>query len=357
MPSKSKAQYRMMQIASYNKDFADKRKIKQSAAVEWHEADKKKRAEDPEWFRNLPDHTDDEAKDKELQQKIKESKERVKQKKEGKDTKDIHKEKGEESHEGLSDMISKLFSSNKPEAAIKQEESFSPFKLLQDPDYPPADKVKGGTIEIKGLSRELWLKTWNDNWLSAVEKAVGELHSAMEKYLAERNQKSQTLKAIYTKCETLSPKEALAYAKPQTDKIYAQLDKYKFPVFSALAISIVPKTEHGFKVERGNPATGGFAVPALTAAGIRKVLKLMDTVADVIYAYDASEYDEWCLDDTDEHKWWAHHHPDDEDYWVPLLNLFPYAGETAPYDVDSQVKPIAQAIWKGLEGIVKKSLK
>lgn len=59
MPSKSKKQYDLMKIASYNKDFADKRGISQEAAREWHKADKDMEKEDKDFYKNLPDHAED----------------------------------------------------------------------------------------------------------------------------------------------------------------------------------------------------------------------------------------------------------------------------------------------------------
>lgn len=45
MPSKSEKQRRFMEIASKNKDFADKAGIPQEVAKEFHEADKKLKEE------------------------------------------------------------------------------------------------------------------------------------------------------------------------------------------------------------------------------------------------------------------------------------------------------------------------
>lgn len=60
MPSSSKAQYKLMQIASYNKEFAENRGIDQKMAQEWAAEDKKKRKEDPEWYDKLPEKADSE---------------------------------------------------------------------------------------------------------------------------------------------------------------------------------------------------------------------------------------------------------------------------------------------------------
>lgn len=73
MPSKSKAQHKLMQIAAYNKEFAEKRNIDQAMAREWLEEDKKKMKEDPHFLDNLPekaeDDDDDAKKDKKKKHK------------------------------------------------------------------------------------------------------------------------------------------------------------------------------------------------------------------------------------------------------------------------------------------------
>ena len=61
MPSKSKKQFDLMKIASYNKDFADKRKISQDAAREWHNADKEEEKKNPSFYKDLPDHAEEKS--------------------------------------------------------------------------------------------------------------------------------------------------------------------------------------------------------------------------------------------------------------------------------------------------------
>lgn len=47
MPSKSKAQEKLMRAAAHNKEFSDKAGIPQDVAKEFHEADKKVKANQP----------------------------------------------------------------------------------------------------------------------------------------------------------------------------------------------------------------------------------------------------------------------------------------------------------------------
>jgi len=84
MPSHSKAQYKFFEIASYNKEFAEARNLDQAQAREWHDEDKKKREEDPEWYEKLPEKAekkkekdDDKDKDKKDDKKDKSKKSEV----------------------------------------------------------------------------------------------------------------------------------------------------------------------------------------------------------------------------------------------------------------------------------------
>lgn len=62
MPSTSKTQYRFFRMAAMDKEFAKKHKISHRTAKEWHDEDKKKKKEDPDWWDELPEKSEKELK-------------------------------------------------------------------------------------------------------------------------------------------------------------------------------------------------------------------------------------------------------------------------------------------------------
>lgn len=152
MPSSSKSQYKLMQFAAMNKSFAEKKGIKQETAKEWHEADKKKKAEDPEWYENLPEKFEKKKKD----------------------------DKGEVSTEGLGSLLGGLFKGKDKDGQVPghtQDQFIDQAIQVVHATYLNEawlgqQEFKTGPISVSDQSHRLAFPNFPTNLLDAIEKSV-----------------------------------------------------------------------------------------------------------------------------------------------------------------------------------------
>lgn len=331
MPSASKAQYRLMSAAAKNKKFAEARGIDHKVAKEWHAEDKKKREEDPDWYKNLPD---------------------TKGPKE-------EKEASEPSMEGLFDSLKSMFSASmKPQPGKNVTDTTQALlkELRKDASLLKPEHLRDGTIQVASHAGQIGLINWSNNWLSDVERILKVFENWLPKYFMTRTDYSHKVRDIYKKAEAIGDAtKAAGYAVPAIGKEQAKLiDKIsKFPTFPNFAYAPVD-TPHGIQLSRVHVAMAPHYIPALSMGEAKKVLQLLQLCYEILdKSFDARD-DEWCLDDTDEIKWWQHHSPDNEDY-MKFINLLPYAGEWAEFELDDYT--ILGNIERGLVGIFTASLK
>lgn len=330
MPSSSKSQYKLMQFAAINKEFAEKKGIKQETAKEWHAADVAKKKEDPEWYENLPEKFEKKKKDK------------------------------EESMESFSSWLGGLFGtpdkdSNKKYDAKKELSAIQ--KMLKDLSILDTVELREGKIDTKNINNHLLLRHFNpSNWLSELEKGILQIDAYANKFFAARLHYSDAMRKVYEKCETMKPQEALEYAKKAVPPIKQKLDAISPPSF-ILAIDSI-KLEHGYKFKEAMPGASPFYLDALTKGQIKKLLNLMPYLfhMDGFGDYEL-EHLYWTLDDTDEVKWWSYHFPDDDHIWSQMLNFFPFAGDFYEYDYETPLNSLVTKIRLGCEELINKSVK
>ena len=354
MPSKSKAQYKLMQIAAYNADFAKKRGLDQAIAREFHAEDKKKEKEDPEWFKNLPEKADtDKApdkRDKTYRKKGKKGKGRKKAKVES-----STEAKGSEKA-GFLYFLSTLFSNSEDQDA--NEGDFDAFdRLAKNPDMLGDSELRTGPVSVSGINNLLLLKSFGTNWLSGVENTVHEINAFAEKFIKARGAYDMALKKIYEQCEKLQPAEALKYAREKVKIEKDKLDKITPPSFTASVLTAVKQSPHGYKFEAKNPGASPSTIQALTVGEVKKCLSLISQAFEVdVWSYDEDQ-DYWTLDDTDEAKWWNHHFPDDDHIWGPMLGLFPVAGDHLEFEYEDDLNDALKKIREGLKRLITASVK
>lgn len=182
MPSKSKAQYKLMEIASYNTDFAESRGIKQDAAREWHNEDRKKRKEEPEWYAKLPEKAEPETK-KEKRKKPKPKKEKkpkgkpsaessyvspttlgwasTESIKEDYDTDDYSE--GPEStlsHQGKTFLVDELIKKSRDLDVVDFDITKLQWEVKEDPVDPKEDRVEQADLAVPVLVTEYAPGKW-----------------------------------------------------------------------------------------------------------------------------------------------------------------------------------------------------
>jgi hypothetical protein len=353
MPSKSKAQYKLMQIASYNKDFAENRGIDMDAAKEWHAEDKKKEKEDPAWFNKLPEKAESETAKKKKKKKRKKRTAAL-----STESRKIYDLLGwgqaTPSMEG--GLISKLVGIFKSvEDQDKDPEELG--KLSRDPKLFTGDDLKAGKINIGKAASHLCMPNFSGSWLNDLEAGVKEVNDYFQKFTKARGAYSVALERIYNKCKTMEPKAALEYAKGAVEAEKTKLDKVAPPVFKHTNLTSNLAGEHGYKFEKKGEGVGPSEIDALTEPELRKAIALLDQLFEIdVWSFDADE-DYWTLDDTDDYRWWDHNHPDDEAVWGKLLNLFPAAGEYFEYDYEKWINPMIESRRNGLLSIIRSSVK
>jgi len=334
MPSSSKSQYKLMQFAAINKEFAEKKGIKQETAKEWHAADQAKKKEDPTWYDNLPEKFEKKKKDR------------------------------GESMEGFQSWLFHLvtggtFKDSDPDHPdyYKEKELSAIEKMIKDEKILDKIEMREGKIDVKNINSHLLLRHFNEsNWLSELEKGVLQIDNYANKFFDARLRYSDAMRKVYEKCETMKPQDALDYALKAVPPLKMKLDAISPPTF-LLAINSEKKT-HGYKFTEANPGPSPFYMEALSKGQVKKLLTLMPHLfqMDGFGNYEL-EHLYWTLDDTDEHKWWAHHYPDDDHIWSKMLNLFPYAGEFDEYDYETPLNTIITKIRRGCEELINKSVK
>lgn len=334
MPSSSKSQYKLMQFAAINKQFAEKKGIKQETAKEWHEADLAKKKEDPEWYDNLPEKFEKKKKER------------------------------EESMEGFQSWLFHLvtggtFKDSDPDHPEynKKKELNAIQKMLKDEKILESIELREGKIDLKHINNQLLLRHFSDsNWLGELEKGVLQITNYTDKFFAARLRYCDQMRKVYEKCETMKPQEALDYATKAVEPLKQKLDAIAPPSF-ILAIDAQKQT-HGWKFKEGTPGQSPFYMDALTKGQIKKVLSLMPHLLEMDgFGNYELEHLYWTLDDTDEVKWWSHHFPGQGDVWGKMLALFPFAGDFYEYEYDTALNGLVSKIRRGCEELINKSVK
>lgn len=332
MPSNSKSQYRFWRMAAKDKEFAAKRGISQAQAKEWHEADKKKREEDPEWWENLPDKVEKKG-DK------------------GNDP--------EESFEGFLDGLKSILGT-KPTTPQK-DMSHWVGEIKMDHSQLTEDKLNGKMVTIGAIGHLLQFQHWpHGSWLSDVEKNVRDFGQWARNYLTERGKLLKELHEIYKKAQEMDDiHEALRFVDSQVAKAEMKFDEWAFH-HAARFGNFRYRTDSPFNGHRALASTGNgggwpASIPAISFAEARKIVALMidiDALND--HLYDITE-DDWCLDDTDDYRRWIRKFPHDDETIAHVLSKFPIAGEYRGMEINES--RILNDMEKGLAEILMRSLK
>jgi hypothetical protein len=296
MPSKSKAQYKLFEIASYNKDFAEARHINQEQAREWHAEDKKKRKEDPKWYDNLPEKAEDDDKKKDHD------------KKDGK-KKDDKAKKGDESMEGqglLLDFIDGLFDffSSKKKKDVDSNELYESKwtfidkaeKTVQgtytNKEWLAQIEVKDGMIPFSDIGPLLRLKPWPQNLLDGIEKGVNEIEKFLIAYSSAFTTYQGKMEKLWDEfLKSDDYVEAAEKFKAEQKKIAGPMNALKVPhgTLGNFKTEIKRDIYHSIVSEGQSCPTYW---PALSANGVEKAGKLMFRILGI-------------LDDQhDRHDWW-----------------------------------------------------
>jgi hypothetical protein len=348
MPSKSKKQYDLMKIASYNKEFAEKRHIDQDAAREWHKADKEMEKKDKDFYKNLPDHAEDKKKKKPAKKRTSQRRKREKG--------EAHEKAGDASMEGVVSSILDLFRSSQTIDDIPDAVSDSVIqKLSADPNALAGMELRTGPVDVRGVNTHFLLKTWSNNWLSDVEAHAKAIDAFYKKFIPARAAYGNALKKIYDQCEKMSPSEALAYAKPRVNMEKIKLGRMDLPDLKNFAVDF-KRGGHGYKLTLGTPGKGPDSMEALSEGAIRKVVSILGIL---LRGYDYEDEDDygWYLDDTDEAKFWMRNFPDEDEITGELLSLFPCAGDWYEFAYDDVLDMAIEKMYLGLKGLVMKSIK
>lgn len=327
MPSSSIKQYKLMMFAALNADFAKKKGIDQKVAKEWHEADEKKKKEDPKWFYNLPDKFEKK------------------------------KEEKEASMEGFTSWIASLVGGGSSKDNGKKYELSAIQKMVRDEKILDTVELREGKIDTKHINQELLLRNFNTtSWLSDLEKGVLQITNYANTFFAARMKYCDAMRKVYQKCEAMQPEAALNYALTTVPPIKRKLDAVAPPKF-LLAIDSV-KQEHGFKFVQSTPGQSPFYMDALTKGQVKKLLTLMPHLFEMD-GFGDYEHDHlyWTLDDTDEVKWWSHHFPNQGHIWGKVLDLFPFAGDFYEYDYEEALNKMVSKVRRGCEELINKSVK
>jgi hypothetical protein len=333
-----------MKIASYNKEFADKRHIDQDAAREWHKADKEMEKKDKDFYKKLPEHAESFPKGT----KAKPVKKRTSQRRKRDKTTNA-------SMEGVISSIVDLFKSNKSIDDIPDSVNDSTIqKLSTDPKALEGMELRTGQIDVRGVNTHLHLKHWSNNWLSDVERNAKQIDDFYKKFIPARVAYASALEKIYKHCQTLKPNEAISYAKPLVTAQKEKLGRIEPPEFRNLALEQRPDG-NGNILKLVSGGGGPDTMEALTEGIIRKITSIMSTLLRS-YDYEEDDYG-WNLDDTDDYRWWSQHFPDDDSDIAKLLNLFPCAGEWGEFAYEDALDKVIEHMYLGLKGLVMKSIK
>lgn len=348
MPSKSKKQFDLMKIASYNKEFAEKRHIDQDAAREWHKADKEQMKKDKDFYKNLPEHAEEKKKPKPKKKRTSQRRKREKG--------EAHEKATDASMEGMVSSILDLFRSNQTIDDIPEQVSDAVIqKLSADPNALAGMELRTGPIDVRGANTHFLLKQWSSNWLSDIETNAKAIDAFYKKFIPARAAYGNALEKIYKQCEKMTPSEALAYAKPRVNMEKIKLGRMDLPDLKNFAVEM-RRDGHGYALTLGTPGKGPDTMDALSEGAIRKVVSILSIL---VRSYDYEEDDNygWYLDDTDEAKFWMRNFPDEDEITGELLSLFPCAGDWYEFAYDDVLNMAIEKMYLGLKGLVMKSIK
>lgn len=332
MPSKSKAQRAFLIKVVADEEFAKSRKMSQDVARGILDEDEEHIAKDKHWADKLPDRASGASMesrgenwwDREYIDLIVEQQ--------------VHP-----SFESLSDKFKAMF--DKMRGKKTAPAGSSPVQETVNYDIFDASKhklvAKTGTADFTAVVSLLRMKSAPQPFWNSVIKQVDDYTRQFTKYIKDVFDYCAKCEKIYKKCETMQPAAALAYATAEMKKL--GLSAPAKPQFT-LADFEYTVGQYGDTHGVLSPITPvRIMVEYPTDAQVRKLQELGSKLLE----FDLFDFYGWCLDDTDEAKWWNHHFPMDDNDWGPMLNLFPCAGNINGYD--SQIADVSQeTVLKGL---------
>lgn len=325
MPSKSKAQHKLMQIAAYNKEFAEKRNIDQAMAREWLEEDKKKMKEDPHFLDNLPEKAEDDDDDK-------------KKKKKKHDVKDVSTES----------FLGWLFGSSKKEDMTPADINV----LRSSPKELDNFEVVKGTVETGNLKHS-YFKSWGNDWVNQFIRMCDDMARIFTVNGAATVQYTKAMEAVYKTCKSKQDiKEAIAYAKVHATAAKKKMSQAPAPKLNNSTLNFTAK-DGGWELDVVDGDVGG-QVLAPTREQIVSMLKAMAKVFDAMNK--AGHDDVWTLDDTDDYRYWESKDASDDDI-AELLNQFPIAGDLYEFDYVMSLEHFTMNLFSGPSTVIQKSLK
>lgn len=334
MPSKSKAQYKIMEIASYNKEFADARGMDQKAAQEWHNEDKKKRKEEPKWYDALPEKA--------------EKKPPAKPKKEKKPAK-RKKVKGESSNEGLIGALKSLFTGDE-----KEDVDFA--ALAKDPKLLDDVELRTDAINMRGPSMNFKLKGFNMRWLSGVEHTINEVEPWLRKFVKARSDYGNELEKINKQSHAMTPKDAITFIAPKIIAAKVKLAAVGVPKMAETTAVWSKKAAHGQNLKFGSIPDGANMMQPPDATMLRKIITLIDKISKVLDWTEENNQIPWSLDDTEEYEFWENKDASESEI-SKLMDHYPQAGEFMEFDYGDDVQHYLEYVMHGLRSTVAKTIK
>jgi len=339
MPSSSKSQYKLMQFASINKAFAEKKGIKQETAKEWHAADVAKKKEDPEWYENLPEKFEKKKKD----------------------------DDSEPSTEGLSSLFSSLFHGKKEnkELAHSHEINFRydgkemVKKTYLNEAWLDGKEFKTGPINIGDLSNKFNYPTIPSNLLDTTEKYIQLLGDYMIKYSTAVHRFASELADKWDEVKGHATPEEAQKAISTVFKKRTSVDNIPLPSHGLGNLGARSVQEHDeysqYMKAQTNPGVRINFIPALTKDQVRKVGKLIDRVLDYVDKHD-DLWDEERKNMFDYKTEWKRmkgqgKEPDD---YVDAMNMAGFEGTM--FDNDDIVRDVLLNAAKALDAIATRSM-
>ena len=329
MPSTSKSQYRFWRMCANNPEFAESRGISKETAKEWHDADKKKKKDDPEWYENLPDKVE----------------------------KDKPEHDVEESFEGFGDVLKRILGFPTPEEKAAADRMVA--GLAQDSSKLNESMLKTGRIPLGNAGNLLHFKHWpNFRWTSDVENIVKDFGSWAIDFEKQRSRMVQQMKSTYDKASKMSDlKQAEAFVASEVAGIELKFDETAFHL-SRKVMNFRHESDHkaGKYLVEQKPTWGAFdpTIPAPNIQEARKICDLMLKIGGLTKTILDSRSKEWLLVDIEEYQEWNDKFPNDEGLVNRTLAHFPHAGKFDKYDLGA-VK-IFTDMEKGLAEILLHSL-
>ena len=240
MPSSSKSQYRFWRMCANNPEFAKSRGISQETADEWHNADKQKKKDDPEWYANLPDKVEKEPKEHDVE---------------------------EESFEGLGDVLKRILGFPTPEQKAAADKMVA--GLAQDSSKLNEGMLKTGRIPLGNAGNLLHFKHWpNFHWTSDVDTIVKEFGGWALDFAKQRLRMMQKIQPVHDQ-------------KVEVEAIEAEFDTIAFHLTRKIMnFRHEPDHKAGKYLVEQKPTWGAFD-PTIVAPNIQDARKICDLMLKI----------------------------------------------------------------------------